>query len=117
MYLKFDLDEQIHGDWDPLLLSYNTPLDLGKRLTVINPGSVGKPRDENPCASYAIIDTNDFKVTYHRVQYPIQKTITNMRRLFYPEGLREQLKEATYPRDLSDESKLKLLNLSKNNYS
>ena len=40
---------------------------------VINPGSVGQPRDGDPRASYAVIQ--DYKVELKRVEYPIEETI------------------------------------------
>lgn len=39
---------------------------------VINPGSCGFPRDRNPSASYAILDTSSWKVNHCRVDYPIE---------------------------------------------
>jgi putative phosphoesterase len=50
-------------------------LDLGDRK-VINPGSVGQPRDGDPRASYCVID--DGQVTFHRVEYDIEATIQNL---------------------------------------
>ncbi len=47
-------------------------LEVGDKL-VINPGSVGQPRDGDPRASYAIIE--DFKVELKRVEYPLADTI------------------------------------------
>ena len=38
---------------------------------MINPGSVGQPRDGDPRAAYAIYDTDAQKVTYHRVAYDV----------------------------------------------
>ena len=45
--------------------------------TVINPGSVGQPRDGDCRASYAVIE--DGKVTFHRIEYDIEATIDHMR--------------------------------------
>jgi putative phosphoesterase len=41
--------------------------------TVINPGSVGLPRDGNPKAAYAVYE--DGEVTLHRVDYPVEDTL------------------------------------------
>jgi len=46
-------------------------------IRVINPGSVGQPRDGDPRCSYAVID--DGKVIFHRVEYDIDATIRQMR--------------------------------------
>ena len=46
-------------------------LEVGEKL-VINPGSVGQPRDGDPRAAYAILE--DTKVDLKRVSYPIDET-------------------------------------------
>jgi predicted phosphodiesterase len=38
---------------------------------LINPGSVGQPRDSDPRAAYAIYDSEYRLVTYHRAQYDV----------------------------------------------
>jgi putative phosphoesterase len=43
---------------------------------VINPGSVGQPRDGDPRCSYAIIERGNVK--FHRVEYDIDATIRQM---------------------------------------
>lgn len=40
---------------------------------VVNPGSVGQPRDGNPKAAYAIADLSQPMVELHRVAYPIDE--------------------------------------------
>lgn len=50
-------------------------LDLGE-TTVINPGSVGQPRDGDPRASYAVIE--DGRVELRRVEYDIGATLRQM---------------------------------------
>jgi predicted phosphodiesterase len=42
----------------------------GSRV-LVNPGSVGQPRDGDPRAAYAMLDTEDGSVTLHRVDYDI----------------------------------------------
>lgn len=42
---------------------------------VVNPGSVGQPRDSNPDAAYAILDTETDTVDLHRVEYDIDAVI------------------------------------------
>jgi len=42
-----------------------------KELLIINPGSVGQPRDKDPRASYAIIDLDNLKAKIIRVEYDI----------------------------------------------
>jgi putative phosphoesterase len=42
-------------------------------LTVLNPGSVGQPRDNDPRAAFATLDTRNLSVRLHRVDYDIPK--------------------------------------------
>lgn len=50
-------------------------LDLG-RLQVVNPGSVGQPRDGDPRCAYAVIENG--KVELRRVKYDIDATLRQM---------------------------------------
>jgi diadenosine tetraphosphatase ApaH/serine/threonine PP2A family protein phosphatase len=67
---------------DALAPSLTEPLALGKDRLIINPGSVGQPRDGDPRASYAILDTDDlqdeFTLQYRRVSYSIEATQAKM---------------------------------------
>lgn len=47
------------------------------RVTVLNPGSVGQPRDGDPRCSYAIIENG--RVEIRRVKYDIDQTLRQMR--------------------------------------
>jgi predicted phosphodiesterase len=38
---------------------------------LINPGSVGQPRDGDPRAAYAVYDTDAMRVDYYRVEYDV----------------------------------------------
>jgi putative phosphoesterase len=40
---------------------------------VMNPGSVGQPRDKDPRAAYAVLDLEEPKVELHRVEYPLSE--------------------------------------------
>lgn len=51
--------------------------------TVINPGSVGQPRDGDPRAAYAVIE--DGKVRLRRVEYPVDRAIARFNALDLPE--------------------------------
>jgi diadenosine tetraphosphatase ApaH/serine/threonine PP2A family protein phosphatase len=46
-------------------------LALDERATLVNPGSVGQPRDGDPRASYLLLDTDELTVTWRRVAYDI----------------------------------------------
>ena len=51
-------------------------LNLG-HVQVVNPGSVGQPRDGDPRASYAIIDGG--QVEFRRVSYDVDWTVRQLR--------------------------------------
>lgn len=52
---------------------------------IINPGSVGQPRDRDPRAAYAIFIPEDNTWAYHRVDYDIAETQKRMRAIDLPE--------------------------------
>ncbi|MBI4302213.1 MAG: metallophosphoesterase family protein [Chloroflexi bacterium] len=54
-------------------------LTLGERRLIINPGSVGQPRDGDPRASYALYDAEQRLIYHHRVPYPVSITQEKMR--------------------------------------
>jgi len=39
---------------------------------LINPGSVGQPRDGDPRATFLVYDENERRVTFHRVEYDVK---------------------------------------------
>jgi diadenosine tetraphosphatase ApaH/serine/threonine PP2A family protein phosphatase len=49
-------------------------MSLGSIKFVANPGSVGQPRDDDPRAAYAIVDTDAAEMSFHRVVYDIEAT-------------------------------------------
>ncbi len=55
--------------------------------TIMNPGSVGQPRDENPEAAFAVIDTVSEEVKLKRISYDIEKVIEDIRKAHLPEKL------------------------------
>jgi len=59
---------------------------------VINPGSVGNPRDGDPRAAYAVIDGN--KVELKRIEYPIEQTIARLDASSLPSRAKEMLRES-----------------------
>ncbi|MHC5022464.1 MAG: metallophosphoesterase family protein [Planctomycetota bacterium] len=48
--------------------------DNGERA-IINPGSVGQPRDLDPRSSYAILDEDERRVEFYRVEYDFESTV------------------------------------------
>ena len=59
-------------------------IDLDPKMRiVVNPGSVGQPRDGDPRASYAVYDSESNSIALHRVEYDIAAT----QKLMTEEGL------------------------------
>lgn len=69
---------------------YPIHLDATTRL-IINPGSVGQPRDSDPRAAYGVLDTEEMTWQFRRVSYPIPKTQMRMREYGLPERLAARL--------------------------
>lgn len=72
--------------------AYGKPVALkdGWRI-ILNPGSVGQPRDNDPRAAYAILDTEAVTWLARRVPYPIEVTQAHMRAANLPERLINRL--------------------------
>ncbi len=81
--------EQIgaNGYCDLLLPEYGVPLALGEERLILNPGSVGQPRDHDPRAAYAILDDEARTWEVRRVEYPIEQTQARMREIGLPRRL------------------------------
>lgn len=58
---------------------------------ILNPGSVGQPRDNDPRAAYAILDTEKLTWQVRRVTYPVEVTQAHMRAAGLPERLINRL--------------------------
>jgi len=50
-----------------------TRLEISEGRWLINPGSVGQPRDGDPRAAWLELDTDAWEATYHRVAYDVQR--------------------------------------------
>jgi putative phosphoesterase len=57
------------------------------KVVVLNPGSVGLPRDGNPRAAYAVIE--DGKIELKRVAYPVEETIARIESSALPERAKQ----------------------------
>jgi len=89
-----DLLNNINGD--VLVLGHtHIPfiMDYGTIGLVVNPGSVGQPRDGNPDASFAVLDTVTRDVKLKRINYDVEKVISDMLTAHLPEALAYRLRE------------------------
>lgn len=67
-------------------------LDLAEvRGAIVNVGSVGQPRDEDPRAAYGLFDTEEGCVTIRRVEYDIEREAERIRAAGLPGMLAERL--------------------------
>jgi diadenosine tetraphosphatase ApaH/serine/threonine PP2A family protein phosphatase len=66
-------------------------VELGGKRAIINPGSVGQPRDNDPRASYGIYDAESASFTLHRVPYDIGAVQQRMEEAGLPGPLIERL--------------------------
>jgi len=64
---------------------------VGDTKVMINPGSVGQPRDGDPRASYALLDVERGTADFHRVAYDVIETQKRMRALKLPDMLADRL--------------------------
>jgi diadenosine tetraphosphatase ApaH/serine/threonine PP2A family protein phosphatase len=67
-----------------------TTKELGGRW-LLNPGSVGQPRDGDPNAAWLLLDFEARFASFRRVAYPIQETQRELRDAGLPEALASRL--------------------------
>ncbi len=66
-------------------------LELGGRRALLNPGSVGQPRDGIPASSWMVVDTAAGTASWHRTAYDIASVQRVMEALHLPARLVERL--------------------------
>jgi len=67
-----------------------TSIERGKKY-VINPGSIGQPRDGDPRSCFGILDTAEWTFTLTRVEYDVNAAATKIIRAGLPRVLAERL--------------------------
>jgi putative phosphoesterase len=99
---RFYPDNEIKYDWFPLeneiLFLGHTHYPLIKKITdksyIINPGSIGQPRDGNLESSLIIFDTSNLSFELIRQNYPILKAINELKEMhWYPRAINSLLKK------------------------
>ena len=75
------------GHVETLAAADGGTLRLDARRVLVNPGSVGQPRDGDHRASAMTMDTETSTITWHRVAYPIAATQADMRAVGLPNRL------------------------------
>ena len=72
------------------------PAPGGSKVTLegrhlLNPGSVGQPRDGDPRAAWLLLDLEERLAEFHRVAYSIERTQAEMRERGLPQALADRL--------------------------
>lgn len=86
------LRRQVSGVRADYVLLGHTHLPMVRsvgRKVVINPGSVGQPRDGDPRASYAVIE--DGVVALKRIPYDVERTVEGLRQMPLAPAIRDRL--------------------------
>jgi predicted phosphodiesterase len=66
--------ERRSGGVETAIAKPSTRMKLDGARAIINPGSVGQPRDGDPRASAMLVDTDKNIVEWRRIEYPIERT-------------------------------------------
>ena len=69
----------------------NLERDLSAGEWLVNPGGVGQPRDGDPRAAWLLLDTETWKATWRRVEYPIDEAAAAIEAAGLPVLLAERL--------------------------
>lgn len=88
-FLYVEKDQTVEGTFiqqNP----FEVKLEKGARY-LINPGSVGQPRDRDPRAAYAIYDSRAQKIKFYRVEYDIKQAQKKILEANLPSALAERL--------------------------
>jgi predicted phosphodiesterase len=80
-----------HGELTGGLAAPDTEYDLSNRHCLLNPGSVGQPRDRDPRAAWLLLDGDAETARFHRSEYDIERTQTEIREAGLPERLASRL--------------------------
>jgi diadenosine tetraphosphatase ApaH/serine/threonine PP2A family protein phosphatase len=73
------------------LAPIDTTAELPDRRWLLNPGSVGQPRDGDPRAAWLLLDTDAGRASFRRVEYPIEQTQAEMAEADLPPALATRL--------------------------
>jgi diadenosine tetraphosphatase ApaH/serine/threonine PP2A family protein phosphatase len=65
--------------------------ELSRGRWLLNPGSVGQPRDGDPRAAYLRIDLDSREARFARIAYPVARTQAEIRERGLPDALAERL--------------------------
>lgn len=73
------------------LAAGGTEHELEGARWLLNPGSVGQPRDGDPRAAWLLLDLERRHASFRRVEYPVERTQAEIREAGLPEALAARL--------------------------
>jgi diadenosine tetraphosphatase ApaH/serine/threonine PP2A family protein phosphatase len=82
-----EANEQVGG----YVPAHGERIPLESQRLILNPGSVGQPRDGDPRAAYALLDTEQMLWEYRRVPYDVSDVQRQMHALSMPDKLVQRL--------------------------
>jgi predicted phosphodiesterase len=82
---------QSDGDVSGSVAPAGTEVELGGVRALLNPGSVGQPRDGDPRAAYLLLDLDARRAEFRRVEYEVERTQREMQDAGLPEMLAARL--------------------------
>ncbi|HEX3454407.1 MAG TPA: metallophosphoesterase family protein [Gaiellaceae bacterium] len=85
--VTLDEDGELDGGHAPA----GTELELGDGRWLLNPGSVGQPRDGDSRAAWLDLDLDASRASFRRTDYPIGETVEEIREAGLPPLLGERL--------------------------
>ncbi|HWB21363.1 MAG TPA: metallophosphoesterase family protein [Gaiellaceae bacterium] len=68
-----------------------TEVELGETRWLLNPGSVGQPRDGDSRAAWLMLDLDEGVASFRRTEYPIERTQAEITELGLPAALATRL--------------------------
>lgn len=83
---------QVGSRVEPWLPGDASTMELDDRRTMMNPGSVGQPRDGDRRACGMLVDTDEMTVEWRRVEYPIEPVQKLMTEAGLPDRLVARLR-------------------------
>jgi diadenosine tetraphosphatase ApaH/serine/threonine PP2A family protein phosphatase len=87
--LSFNRPEGLPATGEPRRA--DSELDVGLGEWILNPGSVGQPRDGDPRAAWMMLDTRAWTAIFRRTEYDIAGAAAAIRAARLPDSLAERL--------------------------
>jgi diadenosine tetraphosphatase ApaH/serine/threonine PP2A family protein phosphatase len=87
LWFRRDADSELDGDQ----AGAGEKRSAAEGEWLLNPGSVGQPRDGDPRAAWLLLDREGWTATWRRVEYPIDEAAAAIERAGLPQDLASRL--------------------------